>query len=198
MSPGLSLYYVESMKKDRVLNAAVVGLMFLSIGVADAAQSWPSEPLLQDQDSRTQSVEARLKKSGSVLIDSTINENTEGIVSLWSESGVAVGIDGPVLSTSEIKMEFQTKSRSFCLFFNTQCLRTQAGFERKYSYKDLLSKAETRAVSYRMQKDGKTLIGEMTVSLKGGPIESLKVVNPLEFDFQYENGHWKLVSLPAI
>jgi hypothetical protein len=95
-------------------------------------------------------------------------------------------------------MEFQTKSRIFCLFFNTDCLRTRAGFERKYCYKDLLSKADARTVSYRTERDGKSLIGEMKVNLKGGPIEGLKAANPLEFDFQDENGHWKLVSLPAI
>ncbi len=186
------------MKIDRVLQGAVVGFISVSLAVAVAAQGWPTHPLFQGQQSRTRNLEARLKKSGSVLIDSILNENLDGIAALWSESGVAVGIDGPVLSTSEIKAEFQTKSKSFCLFFNTDCLRTQAGFEKKYCYKDLLSKAETRNVSYRMNRDGKSLIGEMRVDLKGGPIEMSRAANPLEFDFLYENGHWKLVSLPAI
>jgi hypothetical protein len=186
------------MKINRAFNGPVVFLITVSLAVGVVAQGWPNQPLYGEQESRTQNLEAGLKKGGSALIDSILNENAEGIVALWSASGVAVGIDGPVLSTSEIKMEFQTRSKSFCIFFNTDCLRTQAGFERKYCYKDLLSKAETRTVSYRMEKDGKSLIGEMSVNLRGGPIEPLKAANPLEFDFQYENGHWKLVSLPAI
>ena len=185
------------MKTARVFNGAVLGLISISLAVT-VAHGWTNQPLFQDEQSRTRNLKARLGKSGSALIDSILNENAEGIAALWSESGVAIGIDGPVLSTSEIKTEFQTKSKSFCLFFNTDCLRTQAGFEQKYCYRDLLSKAETRNVSYKVGRDGKSLIGEMRVDLKGGPVEMSRTANPLEFDFLYEDGRWKLVSLPAI
>ena len=80
--------------------------------------------------------------------------------------------------------------------FDTACLRTLAGFERAYSYRDLFSKATTKKVECRMVRDGKVLVGEVHVELHGGPSDENKGATPLEFDFSYESGNWKLATLP--
>lgn len=70
-------------------NGAVVTLASVFLAVVVVAQDSPSRPFPQDHQSRTQSLEAGRKKSGSMLIDSVTSENGEGVVALWSESVVA-------------------------------------------------------------------------------------------------------------
>jgi hypothetical protein len=92
---GLSLPTKSpNVKISHIFSIPVVCLISVPLPVAVVAQGWPNQPLFQDQQSRTRNLEAGLKKSESVLIDSILNEYAEGIVPLWSESGVAVGIDG--------------------------------------------------------------------------------------------------------
>jgi hypothetical protein len=105
------------LEKNHILRYVVASLVFLSLTVSLTGQRRLNQPFGQGEQSQKINLQVELKKSGSMFLDSILNENAERIVALWSESGVAVGIDGPVLSTSEIKKEFQAKSGSFCLFF---------------------------------------------------------------------------------
>jgi len=112
-----------------------------------------------------------------------IDAKPDVIVGLWSQAGVTQGIDGPTISAREVRKQSREKSNIFCLMFDTACLRTLAGFERAYSYRDLFSKATTKKVECRMVRDGKVLVGEVHVELHGGPSDENKGATPLEFDF---------------
>lgn len=137
---------LELMKKSKS------GLTYALVAVIVTMSGVPNQLFCQEQQSREETLVDGLKESGNTLLNSTLNDNAEGIVALWSESGVAIGIDGPIVSKLEIRREFQTKSRNFCLFFSTDCLRKQAGFERKDCYKDLLLKAGNKQITYRVNR----------------------------------------------
>jgi hypothetical protein len=141
-------------------------------------------------------LESEFEKTSTMFLDAVVAGKPGVILGLWSKDGVVQGIDGPTTSGSQIKKQFDEKIGMYCLMFDTDCLRKQPGFERQYSYRDLLSKVTTRKVKRRVVRYPDGLMGELRVELDGGPVEEVRDRNPFEVAFAYENGEWKLATLP--
>ncbi len=122
--------------------------------------------------------------------------NAEEFLSFCSRRGVVFGTDQPEIPLREMRKQIRGKYGIHCLLFDTSCLRKQVGFERRYSLRDLISAASKKELKVGIVREPGVFAGDVRIYLKGGPIENVPAMNPLEFQFFRERGFWKLGVVP--
>jgi hypothetical protein len=188
---------------DAIARGLICAIVTASITACSSTQSGESsssserKPSVRNND-RAPNLESEFERVSNDFLSAIVTGRQDFILSLWSKKGVVQGIDGPLVSSREVRSDFAKKAGLFCLIFDTACLRALPGFERMYSYRDMLSKVATKEKKFQVIRYGKSLMGELRVELHGGVMDELEdiVTNPLEFDFIHEDGEWKLATLP--
>jgi len=148
--------------------------------------------------SRDEKLKQELGATAKKLVEAIEKGDPAEFLAFCSRRGVNFGTDEPDMPLGEIRKQIQGRYGVYCLLFDTACLRKQPGWEREYSYRELISMAAEREikVSKEIVREPGGLPGDVLICLKGGPVEKVPHMNPLVFQFLRERGKWKLGANP--
>lgn len=152
-------------------------------------------------------MEQQLTEEGNRMILTLRTGQPSDILSLWSSTGVTLGVDGPTVSKSRARMEFAAKKNLYCLLFDTRCLQKEDEQERKKaglnarpnglkSYRELLLQDPSPKVETHVTRQGQSWTGQLRIFPTGGQkASSDEAISPLEFLFALEGGQWRLTAI---
>jgi hypothetical protein len=142
-----------------------------------------------------------LEKAANDFLSLIEKGDPKQLVGHCSQQGVLFGVDAPPVSRAVIRENIDKKKGIFCGFFDTDCMRREDSAERArngalpateplYSYRERLLKASGREVRVSLRADFPTS-GSVFVALKN----DVQAHRPLEFEFEYEKGEWRLSGI---
>jgi hypothetical protein len=119
--------------------------------------------------------------------------------SVCSVRGIVLGVDMPPIAVAVVRKHIAQKQGVYCGLFDTKCLRQEDEADRAkagasprpeplYSYRDRLLRASARDV--KVAVSGR--LGNVRIVLT----ENVQPAEPMEFEFVYEGGGWKLSAIP--
>jgi len=116
---------------------------------------------------------------------------------LFSEKGVVLGVDGPLVRLASIRREISAKTGIYCVIFDSSCLRKEVDASRRnagapvereeiLSFRDHLLKRDP--VVKTSLDDSASFCGGMTRD--GSP--------SFELDWEWTPMGWKIVAIPYL
>jgi hypothetical protein len=140
-----------------------------------------------------------LRISAQQLVHALELGNVKALTELFDAGGVVFGIEPPPIDLTELRRQFEGRHGVYCLLFDTQCLRKEAGKnpnrKRLYSFRDLLTKASKRDISVNLVEGDEGPFGEVRVLLTGGPIEQNPGGRTLDFSLTWDGHEWRLAQV---
>jgi hypothetical protein len=149
----------------------------------------------------------QLAETGEKIILALRGEKPSDILGLWSSTGVTVGVDGPTVSKSQARTEFESKKNLYCFLFDTRCLQKEDEQDRKKagldarpnslkSYRELLLQTPCPKVETHVTRHGQSWSGQLRILVIGGQKATPdEAKSPLEFLFALEDGQWRLTAI---
>jgi hypothetical protein len=146
---------------------------------------------------------ASLRQSGTAVLNTIAQKNTEGLAGYVGHSGLAFGVDKYWLSREELRTQFTRREGAYCLFFSSPCIPEMGRFRGlesdeflskwKISYIEWLKVNKTYITYAELTDDGGATgcFGNFTADAKR---EMKNAPNEIELDFYFENGRWWLVD----
>src|SRR5690349_10436474 len=97
--------------------AAVVTSLSSWLQSAELASSIKDKGAVRCDSSGT-NLESQFEKASNVFLDAIIAGQPDVILGLWPKDGVTQGIDGPDVTSREVRRDFDRKVGMFCLMFD--------------------------------------------------------------------------------
>lgn len=172
---------------------------YLLLGIQSHASCGPRTP----QKCSRHNLASELERTADQFIDAVKSGESKTFLALVSRQGVVFGVDVPPLSFEMIRTQISRKQGVYCGLFDTSCLRQGDARERAnlgvpaskepiYSIREQLRQANSLNVRAGVSRAGASWLGLVTVELRKDLFQS-----PLEFEFVYEEGRWRLSGLPG-
>ena len=145
----------------------------------------------------------RLEESANKLLTIIQRGDPKQLLLFCSRKGVVFGVDEPAIRLSVIRKQIEAREGIYCTFFDTDCARRKDAEDRAkagappsvealYSYRERVVKAVASELRVSVYQIAGVWSGTVVVTLKG----DVQPNAPMEFEFAYESGSWKLTALP--
>jgi hypothetical protein len=176
---------------DKII-ATAAPLLLLVTGFAMAAVGLPQttkqNPQISDQ------AVAELQTDGERLLKILKDNDAEGFLSLCSKKGVVFWADTEAMPPDVIAKAFKIKKQVFCTLFDSTCLPQPDPANKQYSFHEMVTRAMSVEVKSFKDPESCKRCGQVVLTMKGGDGPTKEREMFLNFNFELEGTHWKLVN----
>jgi hypothetical protein len=153
-------------------------------------------PLVRQEESpRDKELRASLQGTADRLFAILKGGNPQDLLPFFSSTGTVFEIDGPVIPRTILERTFAKKKSYYCLFFDTNCMRSEANKMRVkagappssvefFSFRDQIRKDSERQFKVLLNLQNKEPLGQISME-------------HFEFLLDVENGKWKIVNVQS-
>ncbi len=146
---------------------------------------------------KREQLERELSQAADKAIASIKAGRPAQLLLLFSDSGVEIGIDGPVLSLNVVRQEMSRRTGIYCLIFNSQCLLREENASRKKAHKSPSREGRLCYRDYLLKKRPKITTNLWDISERcGGSVGTANDSDNFDLEFERTRTGWKIVAIP--
>lgn len=159
-------------------------------------QAAKQQPVVRQEESpRNKELRASLRDTADRLFAILKDGDPQHLLPFFSSTGTVFEVDEPVIPRTILERTFARKKSYYCLFFDTNCMRSEANKMRLkagappssvefFSFRDQIRKDSGRRFKVLLNLQNKEPLGQISME-------------HFEFLLDLENGEWKIVTVQS-
>ncbi len=146
---------------------------------------------------KREQLEKELSQAADEAIASIKAGRPDELLLLFSDSGVKMGIDGPLMSLNAIRQEMSNRTGIYCLIFNSQCLLREENASREKAHKSPSQEETLSYHDYLLKKHSKITTNLWDISERcGGSVRAENDSDNFDLEFERTRTGWKIAAIP--